>query len=182
MIMPSTFSPLASVLSRWENHCAIPICNCKCYMWSPHWDSMICSLQMAVLEIQANGDSAVSKEAIVNAGHSLEDPLMRVSVKNTLRPRYAASQQGWLFCMTLLTHPYRFISRNWSNPERCDNFILTTLQEFTQSCLRHEAKIRPTAHDLLFHRVLFEVHSLKLLAAHCLINNQCEFLTSTRWA
>uniref|UniRef100_A0A673CSM4 Protein kinase domain-containing protein n=1 Tax=Sphaeramia orbicularis TaxID=375764 RepID=A0A673CSM4_9TELE len=65
--------------------------------------------------------TAVSKEAIANAGQSLEDPLMR---------------------------------------------------EFTQSCLRHEAKLRPTAHDLLFHRVLFEVHSLKLLAAHCLINNQ----------
>ncbi|TKS87575.1 Nuclear receptor-binding protein 2 [Collichthys lucidus] len=79
------------------------------------------NMEMAVLEIQANGDTAVSKEAIVNAGQSLEDPLMR---------------------------------------------------EFTQSCLRHEAKIRPTAHDLLFHRVLFEVHSLKLLAAHCLINNQ----------
>uniref|UniRef100_A0A8C2ZJH0 Nuclear receptor binding protein 2b n=1 Tax=Cyclopterus lumpus TaxID=8103 RepID=A0A8C2ZJH0_CYCLU len=81
----------------------------------------ICALEMAVLEIQANGDTAVSKEAVVNAGQSLEDPLMR---------------------------------------------------EFTQSCLRHEAKLRPTAHDLLFHRVLFEVHSLKLLAAHCLINNQ----------
>ncbi|KAF0024903.1 hypothetical protein F2P81_021784 [Scophthalmus maximus] len=81
----------------------------------------ICALEMAVLEIQANGDTAVSKEAIVNAGQSLEDALMR---------------------------------------------------EFTQSCLRHEAKLRPTAHDLLFHRVLFEVHSLKLLAAHCLISNQ----------
>uniref|UniRef100_A0A3Q2Y4I6 Nuclear receptor-binding protein 2 n=1 Tax=Hippocampus comes TaxID=109280 RepID=A0A3Q2Y4I6_HIPCM len=81
----------------------------------------ICALEMAVLEIQANGDAAVSKEAIVNAGQSLEDPLMR---------------------------------------------------EFTQSCLRPDAKLRPTAHDLLFHRVLFEVHSLKLLAAHCLINNQ----------
>uniref|UniRef100_A0AAX7U0B9 Serine-threonine/tyrosine-protein kinase catalytic domain-containing protein n=1 Tax=Astatotilapia calliptera TaxID=8154 RepID=A0AAX7U0B9_ASTCA len=81
----------------------------------------ICALEMAVLEIQANGDSAVSKEAIVNAGQSLEDPLMR---------------------------------------------------EFTQSCLHHDSKLRPTAHDLLFHRVLFEVHSLKLLAAHCLINNQ----------
>lgn len=61
-------------------------------------------------------------------------------------------------------------------------FMLGHLQEFTQSCLRHEAKLRPTAHDLLFHRVLFEVHSLKLLAAHCLINNQCELLTSTRRA
>ncbi|KAG7488829.1 hypothetical protein MATL_G00038020 [Megalops atlanticus] len=81
----------------------------------------ICALEMAVLEIQANGDSVVSKEAITSAGQSLEDPLMR---------------------------------------------------EFTQSCVRHEAKMRPTAHDLLFHRVLFEVHSLKLLAAHCFINNQ----------
>ncbi len=36
---------------------------------------------MAVLEIQANGDSVVSKEAIVNAGQSLEDPLMRVRVQ-----------------------------------------------------------------------------------------------------
>lgn len=37
---------------------------------------------MAVLEIQANGDSVVSKEAITNAGQSLEDPLMRVCVHN----------------------------------------------------------------------------------------------------
>uniref|UniRef100_A0A672MCS5 Nuclear receptor binding protein 2 n=1 Tax=Sinocyclocheilus grahami TaxID=75366 RepID=A0A672MCS5_SINGR len=81
----------------------------------------ICALEMAVLEIQANGDTAVSKEAIDHAGQSLEDPLMR---------------------------------------------------EFIQSCVRTEAKTRPTAHDLLFHRVLFEVHSLKLLAAHCFINNQ----------
>uniref|UniRef100_A0A8C2Q832 Nuclear receptor binding protein 2b n=1 Tax=Cyprinus carpio TaxID=7962 RepID=A0A8C2Q832_CYPCA len=81
----------------------------------------ICALEMAVLEIQANGDSVVSKEAITNAGQSLEDPLMR---------------------------------------------------EFTQMCVRHNPRLRPTAHDLLFHRVLFEVHSLKLLAAHCLINNQ----------
>ena len=35
---------------------------------------------MAVLEIQANGDTAVSKEAIINAGQSLEDPLMKVSL------------------------------------------------------------------------------------------------------
>uniref|UniRef100_A0A8C1I5V7 Nuclear receptor binding protein 2b n=1 Tax=Cyprinus carpio TaxID=7962 RepID=A0A8C1I5V7_CYPCA len=84
----------------------------------------ICALEMAVLEIQANGDSVVSKEAISNAGQSLEDPLMR---------------------------------------------------EFTQMCVRHNPRLRPTAHDLLFHRVLFEVHSLKLLAAHCLINNQCKY-------
>lgn len=67
---------------------------------------------MAVLEIQANGDSAVSKEAIVNAGQSLEDPLMRVSLKNTLCPEiYARTatetcRKDKLSCTTLATLAY----------------------------------------------------------------------------
>uniref|UniRef100_A0A8C2TLU8 Nuclear receptor binding protein 2 n=1 Tax=Coturnix japonica TaxID=93934 RepID=A0A8C2TLU8_COTJA len=77
--------------------------------------------QMAVLEIQTNGDTRVSEEAIMRARHSLDDPNMREFI---------------LSCLTL-------------NPDK-----------------------RPTANSLLFHRVLFEVHSLKLLAAHCFINNQ----------
>ncbi|NXE83926.1 NRBP2 protein, partial [Cochlearius cochlearius] len=81
----------------------------------------MCALEMAVLEIQTNGDTRVSEEAIVRARHSLDDPNMREFI---------------LSCLTL-------------NPEK-----------------------RPTANNLLFHRVLFEVHSLKLLAAHCFINNQ----------
>ncbi|XP_065355240.1 nuclear receptor-binding protein homolog [Calliphora vicina] len=36
-------------------------------------------------------------------------------------------------------------------------------------CLRRNPSERPNANDLLFHPLLFEVHSLKLLAAHCLI-------------
>ncbi|KAK9402779.1 nuclear receptor-binding protein 2 [Crotalus adamanteus] len=84
----------------------------------------MCALEMAVLEIQSNGDSSVTKEAIERARHSLDDPNMR---------------------------------------------------EFILGCLLLNPSRRPTAHDLLFHRVLFEVHSLKLLAAHCFIANQCEF-------
>ncbi|XP_048338554.1 nuclear receptor-binding protein 2 isoform X1 [Sphaerodactylus townsendi] len=81
----------------------------------------MCALEMAVLEIQSNGDACVSEEAIERARHSLDDPNMR---------------------------------------------------EFILSCLLLNPEQRPTAHNLLFHRVLFEVHSLKLLAAHCFINNQ----------
>ncbi|XP_014747654.1 PREDICTED: nuclear receptor-binding protein 2 [Sturnus vulgaris] len=77
--------------------------------------------EMAVLEIQTNGDTRVSEEAIARARHSLDDPNMREFI---------------LSCLTL-------------NPDR-----------------------RPSANSLLFHRVLFEVHSLKLLAAHCFINHQ----------
>ncbi|MGH0135892.1 UNVERIFIED_CONTAM: hypothetical protein FKN15_026579 [Acipenser sinensis] len=40
----------------------------------------ICALEMAVLEIQANGDAIVSKEAVAHTGQSLEDLLMRVNM------------------------------------------------------------------------------------------------------
>uniref|UniRef100_A0A6I8NJV2 Nuclear receptor-binding protein 2 n=1 Tax=Ornithorhynchus anatinus TaxID=9258 RepID=A0A6I8NJV2_ORNAN len=81
----------------------------------------MCALEMAVLEIQANGDTRVTEEAIARAGHSLDDDNMR---------------------------------------------------EFILSCLLLNPARRPSAHNLLFHRVLFEVHSLKLLAAHCFIQHQ----------
>ncbi|XP_012578485.1 PREDICTED: nuclear receptor-binding protein 2 [Condylura cristata] len=81
----------------------------------------MCALEMAVLEIQANGDTRVTEEAIARARHSLGDPNMR---------------------------------------------------EFILSCLARDPAHRPSAHNLLFHRVLFEVHSLKLLAAHCFIQHQ----------
>ncbi|KFO30647.1 Nuclear receptor-binding protein 2 [Fukomys damarensis] len=81
----------------------------------------MCALEMAVLEIQANGDTRVTEEAIARARHSLSDPNMR---------------------------------------------------EFILSCLAQDPAHRPSAHNLLFHRVLFEVHSLKLLAAHCFIQHQ----------
>ncbi|XP_030776981.1 nuclear receptor-binding protein 2 isoform X2 [Rhinopithecus roxellana] len=45
-------------------------------------------------------------------------------------------------------------------------------KEFILCCLARDPARRPSAHSLLFHRVLFEVHSLKLLAAHCFIQHQ----------
>ncbi|XP_074640606.1 nuclear receptor-binding protein-like [Tubulanus polymorphus] len=43
-------------------------------------------------------------------------------------------------------------------------------RDFIAKCLSREPGKRPTARDLLFHPVLFEVHSLKILSAHCFIN------------
>jgi nuclear receptor-binding protein len=45
------------------------------------------------------------------------------------------------------------------------------LQDFIRKCLSPDPKKRPSARELLFHAVLFEVHSLKLLAAHSLVSN-----------
>lgn len=42
-------------------------------------------------------------------------------------------------------------------------------KDFIQKCLQRKPEDRPTAKELLFHPLLFEVHSLKLLAAHCLV-------------
>ncbi|XP_019866625.1 nuclear receptor-binding protein homolog isoform X2 [Aethina tumida] len=42
-------------------------------------------------------------------------------------------------------------------------------KDFIQKCLQPRPEDRPTAKELLFHKLLFEVHSLKLLAAHVLV-------------
>ncbi|XP_044271544.1 nuclear receptor-binding protein homolog [Tribolium madens] len=42
-------------------------------------------------------------------------------------------------------------------------------KDFIKKCLQKNPNDRPTAKELLFHPLLFEVHSLKLLAAHCLV-------------
>lgn len=44
-------------------------------------------------------------------------------------------------------------------------------RDFLRQCLRKDPKERPTAVQLLFHPALFEVHSLKLLAAHQQLNS-----------
>lgn len=44
-------------------------------------------------------------------------------------------------------------------------------KDFIHKCLAQEPLERPLARDLLFHPILFEVHSLKLLAAHTLVNS-----------
>lgn len=44
-------------------------------------------------------------------------------------------------------------------------------KDFIRRCLNERPELRPTARELLFHPLLFEVHSLKLLAAHCLVKS-----------
>jgi len=56
--------------------------------------------------------------------------------------------------------------------EKCIESLEDELQkDFIRQCLVEDPTKRPKARDLLFHPVLFEVHSLKLLAAHTLVKN-----------
>uniref|UniRef100_A0A914VYF5 Protein kinase domain-containing protein n=1 Tax=Plectus sambesii TaxID=2011161 RepID=A0A914VYF5_9BILA len=45
-------------------------------------------------------------------------------------------------------------------------------RNFIEICLAKDPEQRPTARELLFHRILFEVHSLKLLSAHALVSSE----------
>jgi len=54
--------------------------------------------------------------------------------------------------------------------EKCIDSLEDEMQkDFIRKCLIKDPLLRPKARDLLFHPVLFEVHSLKLLAAHTLV-------------
>ena len=56
--------------------------------------------------------------------------------------------------------------------ERCIESLEDEGQrDFIRKCLIEDPAERPKARDLLFHPVLFEVPSLKLLAAHTLVND-----------
>jgi len=56
--------------------------------------------------------------------------------------------------------------------EKCiDSLEDAQQKDFIRKCLVSDPSKRPKARDLLFHPVLFEVHSLKLLAAHTLVKN-----------
>lgn len=54
--------------------------------------------------------------------------------------------------------------------QRTINSLDNDLQrDLILKCLNPQPQDRPSASDLLFHPLLFEVHALKLLAAHCLV-------------
>ncbi|XP_055676438.1 nuclear receptor-binding protein isoform X1 [Lutzomyia longipalpis] len=48
-------------------------------------------------------------------------------------------------------------------------------KDFILKCLNKDPAERDSARELLFHPLLFEVHSLKLLAAHCLVDTAPNF-------
>ena len=52
-------------------------------------------------------------------------------------------------------------------------------KDFVQKCLEKDPNSRMKARELLFHPVLFEVHSLKLLAAHSLVQHSVNITDET---
>ena len=54
-------------------------------------------------------------------------------------------------------------------------FFFVCVQDFIAKCIQKDPKKRPQARELLFHEILFEVHSLVLLAAHAIVHS-CKYI------
>ena len=91
----------------------------------------------------------------------------------------------WHIRKSLGTH---MSTRSLSNPQSGSLPVcrLPPAQSLTppcvDRCINKDPAKRPTARELLFHPLLFEVHSLKLLAAHTLVNTTGKWLNWCSWA
>lgn len=103
------------------------------------------------LQSHCNGGETttpVTADVIRKALDSLEDPLQKVHILVDLRRT-----------PQMMPRIIRF-------------FSLIAFQGFIEKCLDPDPQARPTARELLFHPVLFEVHSLKLIAAHVIVKSK----------
>ncbi|XP_059496992.1 nuclear receptor-binding protein 2-like isoform X2 [Stegostoma tigrinum] len=135
--------------------------------------------------IQHNGLIKIGSVLAESAKTSLRSPREEQKIRHFFAPEYDGQGKDttaldiFAFGICALEMAVLEVQRNADNsvsPESIANASRSLgnplMKEFIQKCLAQEPSQRPSAHELLFHRVLFEVHSLKLLAAHSLINNQ----------
>ena len=77
--------------------------------------------------------------------------------------------------LEMAVHGLTPVGDNISITDELIEITLKTLQpeqgEFIRSCIVENPKNRPSARELLFRPILFEVHQLKLLAAHVVTNH-----------
>ncbi|XP_078392032.1 nuclear receptor-binding protein 2 [Cetorhinus maximus] len=116
---------------------------------------------------------------------SLRSPREEQTIRHFFAPEYDVQVKDttaldiFAFGICALEMAVLEVQRNAENNVSPNSIVNATqslenplMKEFIQKCLARDPLQRPSAHDLLFHQVLFEVHSLKLLAAHTFINNQ----------
>uniref|UniRef100_A0A8C8DYD6 Nuclear receptor-binding protein n=1 Tax=Oryzias sinensis TaxID=183150 RepID=A0A8C8DYD6_9TELE len=95
----------------------------------------MCALEMAVLEIQSNGDSSyVSQEAINSAIQSLEDPLQRVSEEKS------RLHQGKLPCSSLLFKHLNILCLGLSLSRKCSTFVPICADMIPENALEEMTK------------------------------------------
>ncbi|XP_063620628.1 nuclear receptor-binding protein homolog [Cydia splendana] len=135
--------------------------------------------------IQHNGLVKIGSVAPDAIHHHVKTCRENMRNMHLIAPEYASSQMVtpamdiYSFGMCALETAALEIQGNGdSGSHVTDEHIARTVEsleeprqkDFIYRCINKDPAQRPTARELLFHPLLFEVHSLKLLAAHTLVN------------
>ena len=124
----------------------------------------VCALETAALElvpgnVHPPSSSVGSNGAKEGTGDKTSNSMQQGGANGTNGNHSAADSEGGVVFVT-----------EESIQKTIDCLEDEMQKDFIRKCLRKTPEDRPTARELLFHPVLFEVHSLKLLAAHILVN------------
>ena len=125
----------------------------------------ICALEMAAVGFRSD-ETAADRPTLPSASMSEASGLDKPAPPSTStsQPSFAITPEIIQRTLDVLENPLMRVSL-------CCTITIAP-QSFISSCLRSNPEDRPKARQLLFHPILFEVHSLKLQAAHVIADSK----------
>lgn len=127
----------------------------------------ICALEMAALEIGNCRNGIQANQTISNTSVINSNCNQMLSHSNSLNN---CNLNGNSILSNCGDQADTCLITNETIQETIDSLENDLQKNFIRQCLQQDPSKRPTAHDLIFHKIIFKVPSLRLIAAHKIVN------------